>query len=62
MVSSEKLVKIFACTETSKSNTSSCNVQPDDAAIVNTPLPDAPIEIGFVAPQESQVHHNEKTN
>jgi hypothetical protein len=38
------------------------NVQPDNAVIVNTQPPNAPIEIGFAAPQKSRGHHDEKTN
>jgi hypothetical protein len=37
-------------------------VQPDDAVMVNTQQPSAPIDIGFAAPQEARKHHNEKTN
>jgi hypothetical protein len=48
-VSSEKIVRIFTCNETSKSNTSSCNVQLNDAVVVNPQQPKAPIEIGFAA-------------
>jgi len=38
------------------------NMQPDNAVIVNTQPLNAPIEIGFAAPQKSRRPHNEKTN
>ena len=57
-----KIRKNFACSRARKSTKSSCNVQPDDAVIVNTQQPNLPIDIGFAARQKSREHHSEKTN